>query len=544
MSKDLILAPGCAPGRLHVSWLQSAGRRISLLPRLLLIALFVLCTSLPAVAAEKVYRVGVTAFRDNAVTVREWGPTMDFLSAQIPGARFEVVPLNLSGFEAALSRRELDFVLTNPQHYIVMETRYGVSRIATLVKQENGRMVNQFGGVIFTRSDRHEINRLQDLRDLRIAAVDRTSFAGFLLQYDIFERAGIDLDEDCHVQFLGFPQDLVVKAVLEGRADAGFVRTGVLEAMASEGHMTLSQVRILNSVGNTEFPFMISTELFPEWPLATAPHVSIEITNRVAAALLLMPPDSPAARAARYYRWSTPLEYQRVQTMMRRHAIYPYDQREPIAVADVLREYAFHLLGGVVVFTLSLGVLYVRTDRLNMALQSSRQKLSEMAHTDALTGLPNRNLLDDRLALALAHARRSHERIAVCLIDLDRFKPINDTWGHEVGDEVLREVASRLEAVLREGDTVARWGGDEFVLLLDGLNTDRKLEEIMQRVLDSIAADLTACPGGHVSASIGVSLYPVDAHDATLLLKHADAAMYQAKREGGNRFVAYSGALA
>jgi ABC-type phosphate/phosphonate transport system substrate-binding protein len=456
MSKDLILAPGYAPGRLHVSWLQSAGWRISLLPRLLLIGLFVLCTSLPAVAAEKVYRVGVTAFRDNAVTVREWGPTMDFLSAQIPGARFEVVPLNLSGFEAALSRRELDFVLTNPQHYIVMETRYGVSRIATLVKQENGRMVNQFGGVIFTRSDRHEINRLQDLRDLRIAAVDRTSFAGFLLQYDIFERAGIDLDEDCHVQFLGFPQDLVVKAVLEGRADAGFVRTGVLEAMASEGHMTLSQVRILNPVGNTEFPFMISTELFPEWPLATAPHVSIEITNRVAAALLLMPPDSPAARAARYYRWSTPLEYQRVQTMMRRHAIYPYDQREPIAVADVLREYAFHLLGGVVVFTLSLGVLYVRTDRLNMALQSSRQKLSEMAHTDALTGLPNRNLLDDRLALALAHARRSHERIAVCLIDLDRFKPINDTWGHEVGDEVLREVASRLEAVLREGDTVAR----------------------------------------------------------------------------------------
>jgi len=540
---DLIPAPGCAAGLSYAQNRPQAGWRIVLV-LLLFAALSVLCAGVQAATEEKVYRVGVTAFRDKSATVREWGPTMDFLSAQIPGAHFEVVPLNLPEFEAALSRRELDFVLTNPQHYIVMETRYGVSRVATLVKQENGRMVNQFGGVIFTRRDRHDLRDIRDLRGQRIAAVDRTSFAGFLLQYDLFERAGIDLDEDCRVQFLGFPQDLAVKAVLDGRADAGFARTGVLESMDREGQIEMSRLRVLSLVQHADFPFQVSTELFPEWPLATAPHVSIEITNRVVAALLLMPPDSSAARSARYYRWSTPLEYQRVQAVMRRHGIYPYDQREPIAVADVLREYAFHLLAGVMVFTLSLGVLYVRTDRLNMELQSSRQKLSEMAHSDALTGLPNRVLLDDRLTLALAHARRSHERIAVCLIDLDRFKPINDTWGHEVGDEVLRELADRLASVLREGDTVARWGGDEFVLLLDGLSTDRQLEEIMQRVLRAVATDLTSCPGWQVSASIGVSLYPVDAHDATALLKHADTAMYQAKREGGNRFVAYSGELA
>lgn len=499
-----------------------------------------LCLVASVVCAEQVYRVGVTSFRDKAVTLDEWGPTMAFLSAQIADARFEVVPLTLPEFEAALAHRELDFVLTNPQHYIVVEARFGVSRVATLVKRENGKVVKQFGGLVFARSDRQDIRGLEDIKGRRIAAVDRTSFAGFLLQYDLLMRAGVDIEQDCKLDFLGFPQDLVVNAVLERRADVGFVRTGVLEAMAREGKIDLSRLSVINAVPTPDFPFLISTELYPEWPLAAAPHVSIDITNKVVAALLLMPPDGPAARSARYHRWSTPLEYQRVQALMRRHGVYPYDQREPIPLADVLRAYSVPILAGVLVLSLVLVVLYVRTRRLNVALKRSREKLSEMAHSDALTGLPNRNLLDDRLAFMLAKAQRSGTRIAVCLLDLDGFKPINDRWGHQVGDAVLREVARRLSATLRDGDTVARWGGDEFVLLLEGAAADWQLFEIMKRVLAAVALDLDLCPGCRVTASIGVSLFPSDADDAGQLLLHADQAMYEAKKEGGDRFVVYS----
>lgn len=493
--------------------------------------------------SETVYQVGITAFRDKTVTTREWQPTMDFLSSKIPGSRFVARPMNLAEFQLALGRKELDFVLTNPEHYIIMESLYGVSRLATLVKSANGKLVNQFGGVIFTRSDRPDINRLEDLKGKRVAAVDHSSFAAFLLQYDILKQHGVNLDTDSEVHFLGFPQDLCVTAVLDGKADAGFVRTGVLEAMSAEGKIDLARLRIINPTRFPDFPFLVSTGLYPEWPLAAAPHVKIDIANQVAAALLLMPPDSPAARAARYYRWSTPLEYQRVQNIMRRHRIYPYDKPEPVSLTLIFQQYLAQILGGLFLAFAALGTLYIRTRRLNIDLKTSRQQLHEMAHHDALTGLPNRNLLDDRLTLALAQARRSGNRVAVCLIDLDGFKPINDHLGHKAGDEVLQEVARRLEESLREGDTVARWGGDEFVLLLNNITETDQLEDIMNRVLQTIADSFRVGNGLKLSASIGVSIYPGNAGDPFSLFKHADEAMYRAKKRGGNRFIIHAGGM-
>lgn len=489
---------------------------------------------------DKVYRVGVTAFRDKSVTVREWQPTMDYLSAKIPGSRFVVVPMTLSEFEMALGKHELDFILTNPQHYIIMETIFGVSRVATLVKQESGKLVNTFGGVIFARSDRHDIKRLEDLKGKRIAAVDRTSFAAFVLQYDILLQHGVDIDTDSHVRFLGFPQDLCVQAVLDGQADVGFARTGVLEAMAREGKIDLTRLRVLRTAQPPDFPFLVTTGLFPEWPLAAVPHVPIDITNKVVATLLQMPPDGPAARSARYYRWSTPLEYQSVEAVMRRHHIYPYDKEERIALTEFVRQYAVYIFIGLFLAASGLAVLYLRTRQLNIALKASRQTLSEMAHRDALTGLPNRNLLDDRLALALAHARRQGSKVAVCLMDLDGFKPINDTLGHTVGDEVLRDVARHLELTLREEDTVARWGGDEFVLLINGFADKLQLEDIMKRVLAAVLQSNSFSGGFPVSASIGVSVYPADASHALSLFKHADEAMYDAKKSGGNRYALHA----
>jgi diguanylate cyclase (GGDEF)-like protein len=489
-----------------------------------------------AAGPEQVYRVGVTAFRDKAVTVREWQPTMDYLSEKIPGTRFEAVPMTIDEFEMALGKHELHFILTNPQHYIIMETIFGVSRVATLVKQENGKQVNTFGGVIFTRSERHDINRLEDVKGKRIAAVDRTSFAAFLLQYDMLLQHGVDIDTDSRVRFLGFPQDLCVQAVLDGQADVGFARTGVLEAMAREGKIELNRLRVIRPAQLPEFPFLVTTGLFPEWPLAAVPQVPIDITNKVVASLLQMPPDSPAAKSARYYRWSTPLEYQNVAAVMRRHRIYPYDKDERIAPAEFVRQYAVQIFVGLFLVASGLAVLYLRAWQLNVALQASRQTLSEMAHRDALTGLPNRNLLDDRLAVALARARRQGSRVAVCLMDLDGFKPINDTLGHTVGDEVMRDVAGHLETAVREEDTVARWGGDEFVLLINGFTDMVQLEEIMLRVLSAVANSTRHSGGFPVSASIGVSLYPEDAGNPLGLFKYADEAMYDAKKSGGNRY--------
>ena len=164
--------------------------------------------------------------------------------------------------------------------------------------------------------------------------------------------------------------------------------------------------------------------------------------------------------------------------------------------------------------------------------------LDHIAHYDPLTGLPNRVLLSDRLRLAIAQAERAGSVLAVCFLDLDGFKPVNDTLGHEAGDTLLVEIARRLHGAVRGGDTVARMGGDEFVLLLAGVDGMDEYETILKRVLDSVQDPFTvAGQQVSVSASMGIALFPKDDVDPDLLLRHADHAMYQAKQGGRARFI-------
>ncbi len=168
----------------------------------------------------------------------------------------------------------------------------------------------------------------------------------------------------------------------------------------------------------------------------------------------------------------------------------------------------------------------------------AQAKLQDLAHHDPLTHLPNRRLLEDRLNQAIARNLRTDRMIAVCYLDLDGFKPVNDQLGHEFGDQLLIEVAHRLLSIVRAGDTVARIGGDEFVLLLPELASLEEYEQILARVLDVIATPYPDCDTRQfkISASIGATLFPQDAADPDTLLRHADQAMYTAKQNGRNRY--------
>ena len=169
--------------------------------------------------------------------------------------------------------------------------------------------------------------------------------------------------------------------------------------------------------------------------------------------------------------------------------------------------------------------------------RSREVQIHHLAYHDALTELPNRVLLLDRLGQALAQAERDGAQIAVLYIDLDRFKTINDTLGHPAGDELLRQVASRLRTVLREGDTVARLGGDEFVILLPHIPAVRDAAQVAAKVLRVVSAPFTLFGQElNTTTSLGVSLFPKDGTNAETLLKHADTALYQAKGRGRNQY--------
>ncbi len=171
----------------------------------------------------------------------------------------------------------------------------------------------------------------------------------------------------------------------------------------------------------------------------------------------------------------------------------------------------------------------------------AEERIRRLAHFDELTGLPNRTMFMHTLQRAFSQAQRRNKQFALFFIDLDRFKNINDSLGHEAGDRLLQEVARRLRKHLRESDTVARLGGDEFVVLVEDCADSRELNAIAQSILNSIGRPcVLAGQEYHVTASIGISVYPADGQDPAALLKNADIAMYLAKDHGKNNFQFYS----
>ena len=172
------------------------------------------------------------------------------------------------------------------------------------------------------------------------------------------------------------------------------------------------------------------------------------------------------------------------------------------------------------------------TDRKNI-----EERIQHLAFHDALTGLPNRSLMQDRVSQAIAHAERSTKRFAVMFIDIDNFKNINDTLGHDVGDELLRQVAARPADSVRSHDTIARQGGDEFIVLLDQLEGHQGATRVAQKILDALRLSFRVGETEqHVSGSINIALYPDDGRDPPTLLRNADTAMFHGKALGKNTY--------
>jgi diguanylate cyclase (GGDEF)-like protein len=171
-------------------------------------------------------------------------------------------------------------------------------------------------------------------------------------------------------------------------------------------------------------------------------------------------------------------------------------------------------------------------------IKNSEHRMLEMATHDPLTGLPNRVLLHDRLAHALAHAKREKLSLAVLFADLDKFKEINDHHGHHIGDQVLIEISNRMRSCIRENDTLARVSGDEFVFVLENIKPVDWMDEIADRIIQAVNTPINLInPPIQITVSMGISLFPQDGLDEDSLMKKADAAMYEVKEKGGNGYL-------
>lgn len=359
-------------------------------------------------------KIGVLAFRGGEDALKRWEPTARYLSAAIPSARFECVPLAPEELNAAVEKGSLGFVLTNTGNYVDLEARQGISRIATLLTPTG----SVFGAVIFVRADRADIQTIADLRAKSFMAVQPEGFGGLLMAWRELKAHGLNPFEDFKdLKFSGFPQDRVAVAVLKGEVDAGTFRTDTLEAMAAEGKIRIEDFKILNPLNHPGFPYRVSTRLYPEWPFAKLKHTPPELAQAVALALLQMPHNAPAAQAGGYRGWTVPLDYNSVHELYRELRLGPYTEIGEITIADLARQYGHWIAAGVLVLAV-FGLWLLRTEQLvarrtrelsranadlereaaerRRAEASARERQAELAHVHRLNTM-------GEMASGLAH---------------------------------------------------------------------------------------------------------------------------------------------
>ena len=349
--------------------------------RLWVLAACLLGTS--AAHAVEVVRVGVLAFQSKEDTLAQWTATALALSQGLPDYRFEVIPLNYDEINVAVKENQVRFVLTNPEHFVVLRNAFYLRPMVTLNTLVEGRVFNQFGSVIFTRQNATDIQTLADVKGKRVAAIGLYSLGGFLMAADTFRQQRLNLQSTdvSALKFVGLPHSIAVEEVLAGRSDVGIVRTGVLEQMARLGKLDMGQIRVLNAKPTADFPQAMSTEMAPEWPLAALPGTADTLVKSVALALLNIRPDSPEARAGKYHSFSPPANYAPVEVIMRRLKVYPGVQATPLW-EDLWETYQLRIQA----IALSLLLLVMA---LSVYLWRKNRRLKELTnlYSDAQAGL-------------------------------------------------------------------------------------------------------------------------------------------------------------
>ena len=315
----------------------------------------------PVVAAEQdTLTIGVLAFRGDDAAYARWSAMADYLSDRIGGHRFRILPLSLEGMSEMVAGDRLDFILTNTGNYVMLEHAFGVSRLATLELRHSREVLTQFGAVLFTRANHPSLRRLDDLPGHSMMAVGRNAFGGFQMAWREMKDLGIDPFADLQdLQFVGFPQDDIVLAVIDGRIDAGTVRSGTIERMAADGAIDLDGIRVLGARNNPQFPFLHSTRLYPEWPFAKSRNTPEDLAQRVAIALLQMDPDSRAARQSFAAGWTIALDYGPVHELFRELEIGPYAYLSKPNPGLIWREYRGWILFILFLLSLLLAMFYL-----------------------------------------------------------------------------------------------------------------------------------------------------------------------------------------
>lgn len=270
-----------------------------------------------SVFAADTIKIGVLAKNGPVKCMKMWKATGDYLTTKISGQTIEIVPLDFDKVNPAIEKEDVHFFLVNSSMYVTAKVKYGASAVATMINSRQGKPLKSFGGVILTSVENDQINTLGDLRGNTFMAVKASSFGGWQMAYKEILDAGIDPFKDFSKLEFGGKHDNVVFAIQNGAVQAGTVRTDTLERMAAAGTIDMEEFKIINKKTSRDFPFVCSTALYPEWPLAKTKGTSDTIVQEVVKALKQLKPDQKASKDAKIIGWTDALDYNPVENLQK-----------------------------------------------------------------------------------------------------------------------------------------------------------------------------------------------------------------------------------
>ncbi|MEA3241139.1 MAG: PhnD/SsuA/transferrin family substrate-binding protein [Pseudomonadota bacterium] len=365
-----------------ISW-QPDGYILFCCRILLFIAILVLL--LPVISRStdtgqrQVIKIGVLANRGVSQCFEDWkflaGYLSDYDDANV---LYWIEPLRFQDVDEAVQQHKIDFLIINPYLYVEMADKFDFERLATVVRKTSQGPSSVFGGTVFTRTGRRDIQRLEDLRDKKIAAVAPNSFGGWITIWRELQAKGLDPKRDFADLTFCYSQDKVVLMVRNGQADAGFIRSGILEKMAAAGSIHLDDLKIIHEHPMSDIPdveFLHSTRVYPEWPFVSLEQVTDFQAKKVAIMLYRMPAESQAARAAGIVGWTVPLDYQRVNECLKELRLGPYSDYGHFELIDTFTKYwRLYLLNIGFVLLLLLLAWRLRHSRKNIIRSSDNLK--------------------------------------------------------------------------------------------------------------------------------------------------------------------------
>lgn len=372
-------------------------------------------------------------------------PLVDYLNSRLADIKLRLKAINLHEVDDALGSKELDFIITNPGHYILLRERYKLEgTIATLVRQTEGEQaIRQTGGVIFTRRDRKDISRLEDIKGKWVAVAGTKHLGGFEAQAYELLQAGILLPQDAHLIETG-DYNTVIESVLSENVDVGFAPTGVLEKLWQSGELSPESLKIIDAKNQSGFPFVVSTKLYPQWPVAALPHVKQKDIDAVWAALLTLKARYPSAKAANIAGFAPPADYRSVENIVRALALPPYDHAPTITYLDIWEQ---HKITGSILLLAALTILVL----LQLLITRNRQ-----LHTQRLLAEDSASHFEQIIRATQAGTWKwnlktgntiCNERWAEIIgYDQNELAPINiDTWLHHTHPADLDPVQKLLQ---------------------------------------------------------------------------------------------------